>query len=298
MSTGTQQLRAPIVTPKGITEIADDVWVIPDSDHTPLVPNIGIIVGGRATLVIDTGFGADNARAVMQEARQLSAGRPVYLTHTHCHPEHGFGANVVAGEVTIVYNEAQWNELQEKGRVLLHMFRNQIPSLAPMLDGVEFVHPQLLYAGSLKLDLGDGQIVEFSEFGGAHSRGDQAVLVRKSQVVLFAGDLIEERYFGILGDSESHVLPWIDRLSHFEELEPQIVVPGHGHMGGPELITNYRAYFEHAKHRADELRTAGKLSEADIIERVTAELLDLHPDWDNRNWARKAVEDLAWPSRA
>jgi len=298
MSTGTQHLRTPIVSPKGITEIADGVWVIPDSDHTPLVPNIGIIVGGRATLVIDTGFGADNARAVMQEARRLSAGRPVYLTHTHCHPEHGFGANVVAGEVTIVYNEAQWNELQEKGHVLLHMFRNQIPSLAPMLDGVEFVRPQLLYAGSLKLDLGDGQIVEFREFGGAHSRGDQAILVRKSQVVLFAGDLIEERYFGILGDSESHVLPWIDRLSHLEQLEPQIVVPGHGHMGGPQLITNYRAYFEHAKHRADELRTAGKLSEADIIERVTAELLDLHPDWDNRNWARKAVEDLAWPSRA
>ena len=186
MSTGTQHLRTPIVSPKGITEIADGVWVIPDSDHTPLVPNIGIVVGGRATLVIDTGFGADNARAVMQEARRLSAGRPVYLTHTHCHPEHGFGANVVAGEVTIVYNEAQWNELQEKGHVLLHMFRNQIPSLAPMLDGVEFVRPQLLYAGSLKLDLGDGQIVEFREFGGAHSRGDQAILVRKSQVVLFS----------------------------------------------------------------------------------------------------------------
>lgn len=298
MDTAAQQLKPPIVTPKRITEIADGVWVIPDSDHTPLVPNIGIIVGGRATLVIDTGFGADNARAVMQEARRLSAGRPVYLTHTHCHPEHGFGANVVAGEVTIVYNEAQWNELQEKGHVLLHMFRNQIPSLAPMLDGVEFVRPQLLYAGSLKLDLGDGQIVEFREFGGAHSRGDQAILVRKSQVVLFAGDLIEERYFGILGDSESHVLPWIDRLSHLEQLEPQMVVPGHGHMGGPQLITNYRAYFEHAKHRADEIRTAGKLSEADIIERVTAELLDLHPDWDNRNWARKTVEDLAWPSRA
>lgn len=77
MSTGTQQWRAPIVAPNGITEIAGGVWVIPDSDHTPLVPNIGIIVGARASLVIDTGFGADNARAVMQEARRLSAGRPV-----------------------------------------------------------------------------------------------------------------------------------------------------------------------------------------------------------------------------
>ena len=221
MSTGTQQLRAPIVTPKGITEIADGVWVIPDSDHTPLVPNIGIIVGARATLVIDTGFGADNARAVMQEARRLSAGRPVYLTHTHCHPEHGFGANVIAGEVTIVYNEAQWNELQEKGPVLLRMFRNQIPALAPMLDGVEFVRPQLLYTGIA--NAGSRRWTNRRV-----SRVRRRALARRPghpcseiPVVLFAGDLIEERYFGILGDSESHVLPWIDRLSHFEELEPQ-----------------------------------------------------------------------------
>jgi glyoxylase-like metal-dependent hydrolase (beta-lactamase superfamily II) len=298
MSTGTQQLRAPIVAPNRITEIAGGVWVIPDSDHTLLVPNIGIIVGARASLVIDTGFGADNACAVMQEARRLSAGRPVYLTHTHCHPEHGFGANVIAGEVTIVYNEAQWNELQEKGPVLLRMFRNQIPTLAPMLDGVEFVRPHIRYTGFLILDLGDGQMVEFREFGGAHSRGDQGILVRGSKSVLFTGDLIEERYFGILGDSESHVLPWIDRLKRFEQLNPEVLVPGHGHVGGRELIANYRAYFEHAKRRVDELRAAGELPEAEIIERVTAELLDLHPDWDNRTWARKAVEDFAWPSRA
>ena len=297
MTTGTQQLRAPMIAPSRITEIAGGVWVIPDSDHTPLVPNIGIIVGARATLVIDTGFGPDNARTVMQEARRLSAGRPVYLTHTHCHPEHGFGANVVAGEVTIVYNKAQWNELQEKGPVLLRMFRNQLPALAPMLDGVEFVRPHIQFTGFLTLDLGDGQIVEFREVGGAHSRGDQGILVRKSKAVLFAGDLIEERYFGILGDNESHALPWIDRLNRFEQLEPEIVVPGHGHIGRRELIANYRAYFEHAKRRVDELRAADELKEADIAERVTAELLDLHPDWQNRNWASKTVADFIWPAR-
>jgi len=298
MSTGTQQLRAPIIAPSAIKEIADGVWVIPDSDHTLLVPNIGIIIGARATLVIDTGFGPDNARAVMQEARRLSAGRPVYLTHTHCHPEHGFGANVVAGDVTIVYNETQWNELQEKGPILLRMFRNQIPSLAPMLDGVEFVRPDFLYNGSLTLDLGRGPVVEFREFGGAHSRGDQAILVRGSKSVLFTGDLIEEGYFGILGDSESHVIPWIDRLKRLQQLEPGLVVPGHGHLGGPELIANYRAYFELARRRVDELRAAGELNEADIVERVTTELLELHPDWQNRNWVTKTVADLTWPARA
>jgi len=126
MSVKASGFTAPIVASGAITEITDGVWVIPDADHTLFVPNIGIVVGARATLVIDTGFGPDNARAVLEQARRLSGRRPIYLTHTHFHPEHGFGANVVAGEVTIVYNEAQWSELEEKGSTVLRMFRLEL----------------------------------------------------------------------------------------------------------------------------------------------------------------------------
>jgi glyoxylase-like metal-dependent hydrolase (beta-lactamase superfamily II) len=296
MSRGTPNLAAPIVNMGGITEVAGGVWVIPDSDHTPLVPNIGIVVGSRGTLVIDTGLGPNNARSVLQQARRLSGRLPIWLTHTHCHPEHGFGANVIAGEVTIVYNESQWNELQEKSPILLRMFTDHMPALAPMLEGVEFVPPHLRYTGSLNLDLGGGQTVELHEVGGGHSRGDQAILVRASSSVLFTGDLVEEGYFGILGDNESHVLPWINRLARLEQLNPDVVIPGHGHTGGLELIASYRACLQLATRRVAELR-AGGLAEAEIVGRVGAELLDMHPDWRNPDWARKAVEDLAWPAR-
>jgi glyoxylase-like metal-dependent hydrolase (beta-lactamase superfamily II) len=298
MSTQTSQARAPVLATSAITQIADGIWVIPDSDHTPMVPNVGIIVGVRATVVIDTGFGPDNARAVLEQARRLSDQRPVFVTHTHCHPEHGYGANVVADQVTILYNDAQWSELQQKGPILLRMFRNQMPALAPMLDGVEFVRPHISYSGSLNLDLGGGLTVELHEFGGAHSLGDQGILVRGPASVLFTGDLVEEGTFGVLGDSDSHTVPWIDRLRRFEQLNPDFVVPGHGHLGGPDRIADYRAYLELARSRVDELRAAGELSEGEIVDRVSAEVLDLRPGWQNQIWARKAVEDLTWPARA
>ena len=298
MSIQASQPKAPVVDTSAITEITEGVWVIPDSGHTPLVPNIGIVVGARATLVIDTGFGPDNARTVLEQARRLSDGRPIFLTHTHCHPEHGFGANVLAGEVTIVYNDAQWSELQQKGPILLQMFRKNFAALAPMLDGVEFVPPHLRYTGSLNLDLGRGRIVELREFGRAHSLGDQGILVRGPAPVLFTGDLVEEGTFGVLGDSDSHTVPWIDRLSRFEQLDPELVVPGHGLPGGPERIADYRAYLELAVRRVDELRAAGELSEDEIADQVSAEVLGVHPGWKNQIWARKAVEDLRWPARA
>lgn len=298
MSAAAPQIKTPVVDPSALREIADGVWVIPDADHTLLVPNVGIVVGTRATLVIDTGLGSDNARSVLDAARRLSDGRPIYLTHTHCHPEHGFGANVVADAVTILYNRTQWDELREKGPLLLQMFRTQIPPLAQMLAGVEFVRPELLYEGSLTLDLGGGLGVDFHEVGGAHSRGDQAVIARGSRSVLFTGDLVEEGYFGILGDAESHARPWIDRLDRLEGLGADLVVPGHGHVGGPDLIPMYRAYFELATRRVDDLRSQGDLTEDEIIARVTDEVLDLHPDWQNKLWAGKTVEDLRWPARA
>lgn len=298
MNTEAHPFRAPIVDPSAIKEIADGVWTIPDQNYTPMLPNIGIIVGTRATLIVDTGFGADNARIVLREARRLSGQRPIFLTHTHCHPEHGFGANVISREVTVVYNETQWEELQEKGSAILQMFRKQMPALAPMLEGVEFVPPDILYAGSMTLDLGGGHVIELREFGGAHSRGDQGIFVRGSKSVLFVGDLIEERHFGLIADDESRVKPWIKQLGRFENLHPDIVVPGHGHMGGMELIAEYRGHFELAQRRVGELRTAGELSEAEIVVRVSAELLDRYPNWGGRNWATKVVSNLAWPSRA
>ena len=173
-----------------------------------------------------------------------------------------------------------------------------MPALAPMLDGVEFVPPHIRYTGSMNLDLGGGLIVEFREFGGAHSLGDQGILIRGSASVLFTGDLVEEGTFGVLGDSDSHTVPWLDRVKRFEQLNPDIVVPGHGLIGGPERLADYRAYLGLAIGRVTELRVAGELSEAEIVERVSAEVLGLHPDWKNQIWARKAVEDLTWPARA
>jgi hypothetical protein len=77
----------------------------------------------------------------------------------------------------------------------------------------------------------------------------------------------------VLGDSDSHTVPWIDRLKRSGQLGPELVVPGDGHIGDPERIANYRVYLELARRRVDELRAAGELPEAEIFDRVSAEFL-------------------------
>jgi hypothetical protein len=45
----------------------------------------------------------------------------VFLTTTHFHAEHGFGAQVFKGEATIICNRPQRNELHRKGAAYIEI---------------------------------------------------------------------------------------------------------------------------------------------------------------------------------
>src|SRR5262249_46420517 len=117
-------------------EVSDGVWVIPDN-RVPLVPNVGIVVGDRSALVIDSGLGPRNGAYVLEQASRLAGGRPLYLTVTHFHPEHGFGAQAFKGVAQIIYNAAQRDELHRKGAAYLGMFSGLGANIAAELAGVD-----------------------------------------------------------------------------------------------------------------------------------------------------------------
>jgi glyoxylase-like metal-dependent hydrolase (beta-lactamase superfamily II) len=285
MSEATEELPAPSVDPGGLTEIADGVWLIPDR-RVPLVPNIGIVLGDEAVLVVDTAMGPANGRLVLDTARSLAGSRRLLLTVTHFHPEHGFGAQAFAGSAHSVYNRAQLDELHAKGDGYLTMFRTFAPTVEQALDGVELVDPDETYSGTSSLDLG-GRAVLLRETGLAHTRGDQVVVVDDTGV-LFTGDLVEQGCFPIFpyfppDDVDVDGSAWIEVLAALEQLGAEVVVPGHGATGGVEVIAAQRAFMEElrsASYRAaDEGRSADE-----AVAGLEAGLQALHPDWTQPEW--------------
>src|SRR4029077_7598984 len=159
---------APIVDPSAIKEIAPGVFVICDR-RVPLVPNIGIILGSNAALVVDTGMGPANGRKVLDAVKRIAGQRPLVLTLTHFHPEHGFGAQVFKGAAKIRYNRSQRDELQAKGEGYLGMSRTCGRDWVKVLEGTELVQPDEIYDGaSTSIDLG-GRTVELRTWGLAHT---------------------------------------------------------------------------------------------------------------------------------
>ena len=265
-------------------EVADGVFVVPDG-RVPLVPNIGVIVGERAALVVDTGMGPRNGALVREIARGLAGGRPLLLTLTHFHPEHGYGAQAF-GDATIVYNREQRGELRDKAAGYLQTFRDLGAELARELEDVEFVDPHIVYDGGVDLDLG-GKEVQLRAWGAAHSRGDQAIFL-PAEGVLFTGDLVENRFFPIFPyfppfDTHFDGGRWIRALDELIAPDFEVVVPGHGEVTDTAQIREVREYLEYVRTEARRLR-AGAVPLDDAVSRIDEHARARWSTWDTPRW--------------
>jgi glyoxylase-like metal-dependent hydrolase (beta-lactamase superfamily II) len=283
---------APIVCEQPV-EVSDGVFVIPDG-RVPLVPNVGIVIGGHGALVVDTGMGRRSASFVLEQAKRLAGDLPLYLTITHFHPEHGFGAQVFEDEATIIYNGAQRDELRRKGAGYIEMFKGLFgPNVAAELEDVELVDPHITYDGQVEIDLGGHRAV-LRSFGLAHTRADQIVLVDGR--VLFGGDLFETRMFPIVpyfppDDVDVDGSRWINVLDQLLVLDPAVVVPGHGEVTDATLIRDVREYLTHVRAETGRLRADGRSSE-DAVAEVEGSVLARWGDWDNPEWIGFAVRSF------
>lgn len=282
----------PVVSGEPV-RVADGVYVVPDGG-VPLVPNVGIVLGSRDALVVDTAMGPRNGARVRAFAEELAGGRPLLLTLTHFHPEHGFGAQAFLPGATVVYNRAQLEEFHEKGSAYLEMFRTFGPAVAEQLEGVELVEPHVVYEGEADLDLG-GRTVQLRTWGLAHTRGDQVVFLPEERI-LFTGDLVESRCFAIFpyfppDDVDIDGDRWIAVLEQLEALEPAIVVPGHGEVGDASLITVAREYLLLLRSETRRLAAEG-LGVDDIASSVDASMRALHPDWAQPEWIAFGVRSF------
>jgi glyoxylase-like metal-dependent hydrolase (beta-lactamase superfamily II) len=289
----------PAVHVAGAREIARDLVVVPDRG-VPLVPNIGIIGGTHSVLVVDTGLGRANAEAVLEFAVEYAEGRELYLTTTHFHPEHAFGAQVFAGAATFLVNRDQADDLARKGPGYLEMFRGLGPAVARRLAGVELVRPDVVYDREHDLDLG-GRVVRLRATGRAHSLGDQVVRVPDADV-LFTGDLVEAGQFAIFPwfpphDTDVSGTRWLAVLERLAAEGARTVVPGHGEVGGARLLTDVRDYLRLLRDETWSRRDAGMGDEA-IVAEVSALMAERHPEWDGREWIDKGVGCLCAEHRA
>ena len=287
----------PLIDARFPCEIAEDVWIIPDR-RIFLVPNIGLVVGKKAALVIDCGLGPQCGQHVLAAVEKIAPGRQLILTQTHAHPEHAFGAVAFKDRAKIFLNRQQNDYLVKTGPKLLQMFRQRFAEPErELLEGTEIVSGTDIYDGEYgSLDLG-GRQVEFHTFGTAHSPGDQIISLPKEKI-LFAGDLIEERMFPIvpffpptIGKSDIDVAKWVQTLSSIEQMNPSIIVPGHGSLGQAEISRSLLVYFTDIQARVRNSAEGRNVDE--LVAELKPQIKATYSTWEHDRFIEPAIRYFA-----
>jgi glyoxylase-like metal-dependent hydrolase (beta-lactamase superfamily II) len=276
----------PLVQENKTVKVSEHVYVIPDS-RVNLVPNIGIIVGTRATLIVDAGMGPRNGQAVLRELAKVSKNSELYFTTTHFHPEHMTGGQAFPTNTIVIRPEVQQEEVDRKQPEFIHNFSQRTADLKALLQDVKPRPPDIVFDREVKLDLG-GVTVRLLWLGPAHTRGDNFVFVEEDGV-LFTGDVVTNRFFPIFPDADANGKNWLAILDQIDELHTHTIVPGHGEVGDTALIGTERTYLKAVQSRVAELKAQGKSAE-ESAKLLSTEFRAKYPDWDNPGWVGDAVK--------
>jgi len=262
----------PLVRENATQKVTDHVYLIPD-ESVVLVPNIGIIVGSRATLVVDTGMGTRNGQTVMREVEKVSKNAQLYLVTTHIHPEHDLGAAAFPSQTKMIRSQAQVVEIKETGLDLAKRFSGFSALNAELLSGAEFRKADITFDRDYTLDLG-GVRARLIAMGNNHTRGDTAIFIEPDRV-LFSGDVTMPGLPAIAADAS--IRQWLTSQDRFEALRPTHVVPSHGPMGDAAMIAKYKKFFGTIVQRVADLKKQGKTAD-EAATTIQGELKDTFGD--------------------
>lgn len=266
---------APLIRQDAAIKVSDHVFVILDN-NVGFVPNVGIVVGERATLIVDTGLGDRNGAIILAEARKLSDNTEFYLTATHFHPEHDLGATAFPDDAKMVRWREQQAEADEVGAQTIERFKQFSPVVAELLAGARFRPVDTLFDQEHTVNLG-GVRVRIMGAGPNHTRGDTVMFVEGDRV-LFTGDVV----MGVFPSASAagSVDKWLANLAAYDALEPAVVVPAHGRLGGVNFVRRYRDYLSAVRERTRAAKSAGQTLEAAqaaLAPAIAEQFVDLAP---------------------
>jgi glyoxylase-like metal-dependent hydrolase (beta-lactamase superfamily II) len=269
---------APLVRENALVKLGEHTWAIPDND-TPQVPNVGIVVGNRATLVIDPGLGRRNGETVLRELGRVSKNQEIYVAATHFHVEHTTGNLGFPASARYVSSTIQDAEFVEGAAAQAKTFGARSLLHAELLKDVSQRKTDVAFDREHMLDLG-GLRVQLLVVGPTHTRGDTVFFVEGDNV-LFAGDVVMNNSF-VAANQNSSMKAWLAAFDRLEQWKPKTIVPAHGAIGPGTLIATNRTFMRAIHDRARQLKAEGRSAD-ETAAIVQKEMEAKHPGFARVN---------------
>ncbi len=221
---------------KGLHDIGNDCFAYLQPDGSFGWSNAGLVRGEGTSLLVDTLFDLPLTRAMLDAMKDVTRRAPVAtLVNTHANGDHCWGNELVEGAEIVASRtcrEEMLSELQPEmlaglmqaeglGRGADYLRERMRPF---DFTGITVTPPTRVFEGRLALDVG-GTGVDLIEVGPAHTGGDVIAHVPSARTV-FTGDILFVDGTPIMW--RGPVGNWIRACDLILELDPEVIVPGHG----------------------------------------------------------------------
>jgi glyoxylase-like metal-dependent hydrolase (beta-lactamase superfamily II)/rhodanese-related sulfurtransferase len=233
--------------------------------------NLSFVIGSEAVMVVNASDNYLLAESLHREIKAVTdlPVKYVVLENGQGHAMLGMnywqqqGAEVIAHVDTAGIIEAHGEQILSRMQ-----FRNRDKSMLTELSA-----PDITFDERYDLDLGEMK-VEVYYLGPSHSPGDTQVWLPDRKLMI-AGDIaFHERLLPVFDDSDT--AGWLSTWQAFEALQPEIIVPGHGHPTTIDVVKQWTiGYLEYMRGEiAEILDNGGSLIDAYNIDQSAYSHLD------------------------
>ncbi len=250
------------INPLTIEKIAEKMYVIKGADS-----NSTVLVTDNSVIVVDFGNLPSIGTHMINSIKTVTKKPITHVILTHFHDDHTSGLSSLPANTIIIGHEQikhafdtivipRWKTTVEKTfpdymakkkAALKELKKQNSPDLEKAekeyaedlayvedYNNIKFIKPTIEYSKSISLII-DGEIIEIKHLGRAHTFTDSIVYFPR-QKVLCTGDVVFNEAFPYI-DSDTDVTGWITSLKEMNTTtDCTIVVPGHGPVGGKEII--------------------------------------------------------------
>jgi phosphoglycerate dehydrogenase-like enzyme/glyoxylase-like metal-dependent hydrolase (beta-lactamase superfamily II) len=197
------------------------------------------VVFADFVVVIDANFPKEAGDVL--EAVKKTTDKPVrYVFDTHHHGDHSFGNDVFARAGASVIAQANCARILRTDGPREFAAEGRRAGGRKDVAAGKFKGADVIFDDKLVLDDGT-QRVEFLHFGHGHTAGD-AVAYLPRHKILCTGDACVNGAFNYMGQGDS--ASWVRALERMQQLDVDVICPGHGPLAGKELLDKQKRYFQ------------------------------------------------------
>ena len=201
---------------RAITQVSGDLYRFQNGGHFAalLVTPEGVIASDPINR---------DAAIWLKDEVSSRFGQPVkYVVYSHDHADHIGGGEIFDQDAVIIAHENAKAAIIGENR----------PTAAP----------EVVFADRLTLELG-GKEVELIYVGRGHS-DNTLVMHFPEERAVFAVDFISIDRLPYMNLTDSYFPDWIDAIKRVEQIDFDILIPGHGPIGTKADATEHRQYLE------------------------------------------------------